>query len=148
VPSTPSAPGDYAGSGDIDTGKADLPTRFRHHAQVMARHGRSPLSVALMEGAADDLERGGVVADLYRGVPLPAGQAPALRLLAALHRLVLAGRAPDLAAYYPSVGGNLPPDGAWTVAERTLRANVGDLEQSDGLAVVVGDPQQHAEQHG
>jgi hypothetical protein len=80
-----------------------------------------------MEGAADDLERGGVVADLYRGVPLPAGQAPALRLLAALHRLVLAGRAPDLAAYYPSVGGNLPPDGAWTVAERTLRANVGDL---------------------
>jgi hypothetical protein len=127
VQSTPSVPGDYAGSGDLDTGKADLPTRFRNHAQVMARHGRSPLSVALMEGAANDLEQGGVVADLYTGVPLPAGQAPALRLLAALHRLVLAGKAPELAAYYPSVGGNAPPEDAWAVAEETLRANVDDL---------------------
>jgi hypothetical protein len=127
VPSTPSVPGDHAGSGDLDTDRVDLPTRFRRHAEVMARHGRSPLSVALMRGAADDLERGGVVAVLYRGVPLPAGQAPALRLLAALHRLVLAGQAPDLAAYYPSVGGNLPPDGVWAVAEMTLRINVEDL---------------------
>jgi hypothetical protein len=127
VTSTPSVPGDYPGSADVETGKADLPTRFRNHAQVMARHGRSPLSVALMEGAADDLEAGGIVAELYTGVPLPAGQAPALRLLAALHRLVLAGQAPELAAYYPSVGGNAPPEGAWAVAEETLRANAADL---------------------
>jgi hypothetical protein len=80
-----------------------------------------------MRGAADDLERGGIVADLYTGVPLPAGQAPALRLLAALHRLVLAGEAPDLARYYPSVGGNLPPEGAWAAAELTLRAHAADL---------------------
>jgi len=93
----------------------------------MARYGRSPLSVALMRGAADDIERGGIVAELYNGVPLPAGQAPALRLLAALHRLVLAGEAPDLAAYYPSAGGNLPPDGAWAVAEQTLRSHAADL---------------------
>ena len=93
----------------------------------MARHGRSPLSIALMQGAADDLEAGGIVAELYRGVPLPAGQAPALRLLAALHRLVLAGRAPDLAAYYPSVGGVVPPDGVWPVAERTLRTHAAEL---------------------
>ena len=79
-----------------------------------------------MRGAADDLEAGGIVADLYTGVPLPAGQAPALRLLAALHRLVLAGQAPDLARYYPSVGGP-PPDGVWAVAERTLRAHAADL---------------------
>ncbi|HLJ08090.1 MAG TPA: DUF2332 domain-containing protein, partial [Acidimicrobiia bacterium] len=125
--STPSVPGDYAGSGDLDTGKADLPTRFRNHAQVMARHGRSPLSVALMRGAADDLERGGIVAELYTGVPLPAGQAPALRLLAALHRLVLAGQAPELAGYYPSVGGYEHPDGAWEAAELTLRMNAADL---------------------
>ncbi|HEY5250144.1 MAG TPA: DUF2332 domain-containing protein [Acidimicrobiales bacterium] len=124
---TPPGPGDFAGSGDLETGKADLPTRFRRHAQVMARHGRSPLSVALMRGAADDLEAGGIVAELYNGVPLPAGQAPALRLLAALHRLVLAGQAPELADYYPSVGGNLPPEGAWAVAEATLRAHAADL---------------------
>lgn len=125
--SAPSSPGDDAGSGDLDTGKVDLPTRFRRHAQVMARHGRSPLSVALMQGAADDLEKGGIVAELYTGVPLPAGQAPALRLLAALHRLVLSGRAPELARYYPSMGGNEPPEGAWAVAERTLRANAEEI---------------------
>ncbi len=125
--SAPSGPGDYAGSGDLDTVKADLPTRFRAHAQVMQRHGRSPLSVALMQGAADDLEQGGIVADLYTGVPLPAGQAPALRLLAALHRLVLSGEAPELARYYPSMGGNAPPEGAWKVAEQTLRDNAAEL---------------------
>jgi hypothetical protein len=127
VPSTAPHTGDYAGSGDLGTAKADLPTRFRNHAQVMARHGRSPLSVALMQGAADDLERGGIVAELYTGVPLPAGQAPALRLLAALHRLVLAGQAPELAGFYPSVGGSEPPEGAWEVAEQTLRMNAADL---------------------
>jgi hypothetical protein len=107
--------------------RVDLPTRFRRHAQVMARHGRSPLSVALMQGAADDLDRGGIVAQLYTGVPLPAGQAPALRLLAALHRLVLSGRAPDLAEYYPSAGGQQPPEGAWAAAESTLRANAKEM---------------------
>jgi len=80
-----------------------------------------------MQGAADDLEKGGIVAELYTGVPLPAGQAPALRLLAALHRLVLSGRAPDLAVYYPSVGGYEPPVGAWAAAELTLRINAADL---------------------
>jgi hypothetical protein len=81
-----------------------------------------------MEGAADDLEKGGIVAELYNGVPLPAGQAPALRLLAALHRLVLSGAAPELAHYYPSVGGREPPEGAWAVAELTLRTHAADLE--------------------
>jgi hypothetical protein len=80
-----------------------------------------------MQGAADDMERGGIVAELYTGVPLPAGQAPALRLLAALHRLVLAGQAPELAGYYPSVGGYDPPEGAWAAAEVTLRMNAADL---------------------
>ncbi|HVC68809.1 MAG TPA: DUF2332 domain-containing protein [Acidimicrobiales bacterium] len=125
--STPSGTGQDAGSGDLDTVRADLPTRFRAHAQVMERHGRSPLSVALMQGAADDLEKGGIVAELYTGVPLPAGQAPALRLLAALHRLVLSGEAPELAGYYPSMGGNAPPEGAWEVAERTLRAHAQEI---------------------
>jgi hypothetical protein len=127
VHSTPSGPGDFAGSGDLRQVKADLPTRFRAHAQVMQRHGRSPLSVALMQGAADDLEAGGIVAALYTGVPLPAGQAPALRLLAALHRKVLSGEAPDLARFYPSAGGNEPPGGAWPVAEATLRTHAAEF---------------------
>ena len=35
----------------------------------------------------------------------PVGSALALRFLGAVHRIVLDGRAPDLAALYPSVGG-------------------------------------------
>ena len=133
-------PGDFPGSGDLDTARADLPTRFRRHAQVLARHGRSPLSVALMEGAADNLEKGGIVADLYDDVPLPAGQAPALRLLAALHRLVLSGGAPELAGYYPSVGGREPPEGAWAAAELTLQAHAADLGEILRRGVQTNEP--------
>ncbi len=114
----------------------------------MARYGRSPLSIALMRGAADDLERGGIVAELYRGVPLPAGQAPALRLLAALHRLVLSGRAPDLAAYYPSAGGKLPPDGVWVAAEATLRANAAELRLVLRRGVQTNEPGRSAVLYG
>lgn len=103
-------------------GGANLATRFRRHADAIERAGRSPLSVALMRGAADDLERQGILVDLLRGIDLPAGQAPALRVLAALHRLVLSGQAPELAEYYPSVGGSVAADDVWPVAAATLRS--------------------------
>ena len=106
----------FAGSGDQSSGDADLPTRFRRHAAGIERAGRSPLSVSLMRGAADDIEVGGILADLVEGVPLPSGQAPALRVLGALHRLVLEGRAPQLASYYPTVGGTRTPAGVWQAA--------------------------------
>jgi hypothetical protein len=113
----------FTGSGDAESGGTDLPTRFRRHADSIERAGRSPLSVALMRGGADDIESGGVLADLVEGIPLPPGQAPALRVLAALHRTVLEGLAPGLSPYYPTVGGALPPDGVWPVAEAALREN-------------------------
>jgi hypothetical protein len=103
--------------------ETDLQTRFRLHAEGLERQERSPLSVILMRSAADDLERGGVLAQLFGGIDLPRGQAPALRVLAVLHRLVLTGRAPDLEAYYPSVGGTAPPDDVWQFAEDALRRN-------------------------
>ena len=37
----------------------------------------------------------------------------ALRFLGAVHRLVLEGRAPELARYYPSMNGLLPANEAW-----------------------------------
>ncbi|HET7876851.1 MAG TPA: DUF2332 domain-containing protein, partial [Methylomirabilota bacterium] len=36
-----------------------------------------------------------------------------LRLMAQVHRWVLCGELPELAAHYPTAGGTLPPDGAW-----------------------------------
>jgi hypothetical protein len=98
----------------------DLPRRFRAQAEQCAQHG-SPLTAALLFGAADDYEAGGPTLDLL--LPLadePSGSVPSLRFAGALHRLVLEGRAPELAPYYPSVGGTASPDQCWPVARRLV----------------------------
>ncbi len=43
--------------------------------------------------------------------------------MAALHYLVLSARAPELARFYPSAGGERPPDGVWPVALAALEQN-------------------------
>ncbi len=130
----------FAGSGDQYSQQADLPTRFRRHAAAIEAAGRSPLSVALMRGAADDIESGGHLAKLIDGVPLPPGQAPALRVLASLHRLVLSDRAPELAPFYPTVGGTRSPAGAWVAARNSLRANAGEVRLSLRRTVQTNEP--------
>ncbi|HZD02533.1 MAG TPA: DUF2332 domain-containing protein [Actinomycetes bacterium] len=75
----------------------------------------------LLARAADDLERGGVVAEVLLGCAERPRLGPvALRLMAAVHRLVLDGRAPALARYFPSVGGTSSPAHAWPAMRRTL----------------------------
>ena len=98
-----------------------LVRRLRSNAQWMQDEHRSPLYTVLMRGAADDIEAGGVVSELFAGVPAPPGSVPQLRLMAALHELVLAGRAPELVGFYPSAGGDRAPAQAWPVARRALR---------------------------
>src|SRR3954452_7900816 len=88
------------GAADATTGGRSLAERFRRHADALIHDGRSPLSAALMHGAADDLDASGTVARLFVGVPALPGSVPQLRLLAALHHLVLSGRAPKLARFY------------------------------------------------
>ena len=100
-----------------------LGTRLRQQARQCDLHG-SPLTAALLQGAADDLDAGGVVADLLsEHSGQPAGSVPALRLAGALHRLVLERQAPELALHYPSVGGTAPAAGVWEVAERACQDN-------------------------
>jgi hypothetical protein len=104
-----------------------LERRLRRQAQQCARLG-SPLTAALLSGAADDLAAAGVVADLLAPhADEPSGSVPALRLAGALHRLVLERRAPELALHYPSVGGTAPVEALWPVAERTCRAHLDQL---------------------
>ena len=110
----------YGGAGDAQSGDLELSARFRRHADSLVRSGRSPLYVRLMRAAADDIDRGGPVARLFGGVPAPPGSVPQLRLLAALHYLVLSGQASGLAAFYPSAGGERAPDGVWDAAEATI----------------------------
>lgn len=81
----------------------ELGERFRRFARREAR-GRSPLYEVVAEGVADEAE----VLELLAAAP-PSQQRPNL-LLAAVHDLVLRGTDHLLASYYPSAGGQRPPD--------------------------------------
>jgi hypothetical protein len=117
-----------------------LAVRFRRHAAALVRDARSPLCVALMLGAAEDLEADGPVARLFTDVPALPGSVPQLRLLAALHHLVLSGQAPELAAFYPSVGGGRPPEGAWAAAAATIERRFDWIRDRLYLTVQTNEP--------
>ena len=86
---------------------------FRRQAAACADLG-SPMYAALLDRCTDDIETGGVVAEVLAGhEDDPGPSALALRLLGSVHRLVLDRRAGDLATFYPSVGGTWEPDGGW-----------------------------------
>ena len=63
----------------------------------------------------------------------PGPSALALRLMGGVHRLVLSGEAPALAAHYPSVGG--VPDEPWPAFRATLRAHTKKLRTLSGRPV-------------
>jgi hypothetical protein len=121
-------------------GDALLADRFRRHADSLARVGRSPLYVMLMRAAADDIAAGGRVAELFADTPVPPGSVPALRLLAALHHLVLSGRAPALAVFYPSAGGSQSPDRALGVALEVIGEHAGWIGDRLGRTVQTNEP--------
>lgn len=89
---------------------------------------------ALLTGAADDWDAGGITHDVLTPY---AGDAPGsalpLRFAAALHRLVLTGRAPELAEHYPTVGGTGPPEQAWSPARRVLERHTVQVRELTGL---------------
>src|SRR6266508_4646703 len=66
----------------------------------------APLYAGLLERSAQDVLRGGPCWAVLRGREQdPKGSAMALRFMGSIHRLVLEGRSPALAHFYPSVGG-------------------------------------------
>ena len=97
----------------------------------------SPLYASLLPRAADDAEARGPVFDVLRGHESdPPGSALALRFMGSVHRLVLTGAAPALAAFYPSVAG-APVDGdPWPAFHETVADNVATLRE------LVNDPVQ------
>jgi hypothetical protein len=71
----------------------------------------SEVYTRLLTGLEGDHATGGLTAELLDGrSERPIADALVLRLLGAVHRIVLEGRAPALARYYPSVGGHDPGD--------------------------------------
>jgi hypothetical protein len=97
----------------------------------------SPFYAELLDALADDAERGGPAARVLAPIDdLPVTAATPLRLLGGVHRAVLAGRLPELAARFPSTGG----DGD---APRAVPALVAVLDDppADVVAALGRDPQ-------
>ena len=121
-------------------GAAVIGELFRARAAELERDGRSRLYVELMRGAGDDADAGGIVATIFAGDPATPGSVPELRLLAALHHLVLSGGAPQLARYFPSAGGDAPPAGAWPVAQRTIAEHADVIRELARRTVQTNEP--------
>lgn len=101
-----------------------LGERMRNHYGGSTEH----LYGVLMRELARDWDDGGVVRAILSGhEATAAGDMVQLRLLAAIHRIVLRGDAPELAHFYPSVGGTADRYAVWPALEPVLRSHVAEL---------------------
>ena len=101
----------------------------------------SPLYGDLLEHAAADLLAGGPVADVLRGhLDTRPSSVLALRLLGGAHALALAGRAPELARWYPSAGGIIDAQPGSPRAWAALRATL--ARQRDEIREWLDSPPQ------
>jgi hypothetical protein len=113
---------------------------FRQQAEQCAQHG-SPLTAALLNGAADDLTAGGPTVPLMTPLEdLPGGAVPSLRFAGAVHRLVLERRAPEVALHYPSVGGTASPSDVWPAVRRLLEDQPDDVRPLLDRPVQTNEP--------
>jgi hypothetical protein len=107
-----------------------LAGRLREQADSCALGG-SPFYSSLLEAAAADLEASGPVWDVLDGYEAEHEWAAlALRLMGAVHRLVLNETLVELAPHYPSVGGDGDARAAWPILRQALtdhRAEIGRL---------------------
>jgi hypothetical protein len=88
----------------------------------------SPLYAALLANVAADVVGGGPAASVLAGHEDDArSSALPLRLLGGVHRLVLERRAPELAPFYPSVGGRADAEGAWPALRAVLEHHRDEL---------------------
>jgi hypothetical protein len=103
--------------------------RLRFQSEACGELG-SPLYRHLLASAAADVEAGGHLWDLLRGhEDDPGASALGLRLMGAVHRLVLQGRAGQLAAFYPSVGGSASLEGTWEAFRDAVATHHGELRE-------------------
>lgn len=102
----------------------DVVSAVRKQAEWCAELG-SPMYAALLTRVADDIDRGGVCAQVVAGhEDEPVRSALALRLLGSVHRLVLDGTAAELAEYYPTAGGRWRAEPGWEAFTATLERHI------------------------
>jgi hypothetical protein len=134
--------------GDAASGSVGVGERLGRFSEWLKRTGRSPLYVVLLRGAAEDYQAGGVVAKAFDGIAVPPGSVPALRLMAALHYLVLRGQAPELARFFPSAGGGEPADHAWPVAAMAVEERLQEVRSRLRRGVQTNEPGRSAALYG
>ena len=100
---------------------------FLFHADWAHRLG-SPLYAHLLARSVEEYERGGPIRDLIDSQGITASKALPLQMMGEVHRLVLEGRAPALARYYPSAGGLVDLDLAWQAFRETVATHRQELE--------------------
>jgi hypothetical protein len=93
------------------TRRSIIGTGMRRQART-CRTARSPFYGQLLDSVAADVERGGACWRVVRG-EMPRRTALPLRFMGAVHRLVLAGEAPELARFYPSTAAEPEPGDPW-----------------------------------
>jgi hypothetical protein len=95
----------------------------------------------LMFAMAEDWEAGGVVADICQEwADAPGSAVVQLRLMAGIQRLVLSQAEPQLARYYPNLGGTASPAEAWQDVEPVLRRHAGELRAALAIAPQTNEP--------
>jgi hypothetical protein len=114
--------------------KSFLSQFLRIQAQWCGKLG-SPFYAGLLERAAGDVEAGGPLWLVLQGHEAdPPLSALPLRFMGAVHRLVLTGAAPELARFYPSMGGEPDAEKAWPVLRAVVAKNAAllrkDVERS------------------
>jgi hypothetical protein len=104
-----------------------LARRIRWYANATQR---SPTYSILLTHAADDILSGGPAWEVLAGrEDDPRGSALGLRFMGAVHRMVLRGQAPELAAYFRSAAGTRGPEGVWEPFRQVLVAHAGVLRE-------------------
>jgi hypothetical protein len=107
--------------------RASTARRLRWQARACALVG-SPLYERLLDRTAADVEAGGPASELLEPHAAdPPDSMLGLRLMAGVHRLALAGEAPELARFYPSVGGTTDVERVWRPFAEILSERMGEL---------------------
>jgi hypothetical protein len=116
--------------------RTELAEQLNQQAEWCERLG-SKLYATLLIEAASDARRGGAVWIALRDhlpAPLLEVMLP-LRFMAAMHALVLRDLAPDLARFYPSVGGAGRPGEAWPAFVSALEEHTEEVRTLSGFPV-------------
>ena len=114
----------------MTTAQHQLAIDMRANAQRWQEDG-SPFYAVLQARMADDVDQGGICWAVLKDYAADArNEVPGPRLLAGIHKLVLAGQLPQLVPYYPSIGGNGDAEAAWALFPEAIAAHRAQLQKA------------------